>query len=614
MADHDADYHFAMALQSALDCEPEEQTISKPPSNCVDLLGKPHTAALDTTVNIVHPEWELIDPTPDVTSMFKRFDDKFFSNKLKCVELEWSKKMYSCAGICYSRRNRFGMSVTIRLSEPLLKLRSRKNLVETLLHEMIHAYCFVLGIREGNGGHGPNFVRMMQNINKVAGTNITVYHTFHDEVNEYKKHVWRCNGICQHRRPFFGYVKRTMNRPPGQSDNWWRTHQEACGGYFQKISEPEKAARNKKKSKKDNAVKENTKSIKDFLIPGSKKSAAVPKPLAVGAGVSVPKSVPSAKPSATSNIVTFCDLTDSSSSPELEKAPPNRALFTGAGHKLATKTTEIEQLKSIQEKVRNSWKKRYGCNSSNENSPKKRTRLEAPSFNVAAPSTNTSWEELDSDIFVLPNRPEIIVLDDSDNDSDEDFKAHVKQIDDLSKQSKTAVERSNRVRDEIMEEASSSDESIEMIDGEFDDTIAVDNEIDESVVSDFISDDSLMKEFIERNGSGLVQDPDFDFVSCPICQCSLVRSHLAEHMEEGCLGIRIHVNAPKLNIKDYLNSKKASKRKQNSSIVSSGESETEAVTRPENSDDVPETRFPCPICGIRFSEDRMNAHLDGCIS
>lgn len=41
--------------------------------------------------------------------------------------------MYSCAGICYQRRNRYGMACIIRLSEPLLKLRSRKNLVETLL-------------------------------------------------------------------------------------------------------------------------------------------------------------------------------------------------------------------------------------------------------------------------------------------------------------------------------------------------------------------------------------------------------------------------------------------------------------------------------------------------
>lgn len=39
---------------------------------------------------------------------------------------------------------------------------------------MIHAYLFILNVREGNGGHGPNFCRIMTNINKAAGTNITV--------------------------------------------------------------------------------------------------------------------------------------------------------------------------------------------------------------------------------------------------------------------------------------------------------------------------------------------------------------------------------------------------------------------------------------------------------
>lgn len=88
---------------------------------------------MDGTQQLVHPLWETLDPTPDVFGMFRGFDAKFFQGKLHCVELEWSKRMYSCAGICYQRKNQYGMSCTIRLSEPLLKLRSRKNLVETLL-------------------------------------------------------------------------------------------------------------------------------------------------------------------------------------------------------------------------------------------------------------------------------------------------------------------------------------------------------------------------------------------------------------------------------------------------------------------------------------------------
>lgn len=104
---------------------------------------------------------------------------------------------------------------------------------------MIHAYLFIQNIQEGNGGHGPSFKRIMTSINRTAGTNITVYHSFHDEVELYRTHVWRCNGICQHRKPFWGYVKRAQNRAPGPYDRWFKDHHQSCGGTFQKVSGPE---------------------------------------------------------------------------------------------------------------------------------------------------------------------------------------------------------------------------------------------------------------------------------------------------------------------------------------------------------------------------------------
>jgi hypothetical protein len=133
-----------------------------------------------------------------------------------------------------------------------------------------------------------------------AGTNITVFHNFHDEVEVHREHWWKCDvcaqaclprcepvrcssarrctwcmllecvvcvavldrphivttgrryehkyedhvsflyvlrvcfvirdatcvqGPCQHRPPYFGLVKRAMNRPPHPRDPWWETHQ-----------------------------------------------------------------------------------------------------------------------------------------------------------------------------------------------------------------------------------------------------------------------------------------------------------------------------------------------------------------------------------------------------
>lgn len=71
--------------------------------------------------------------TPGIYALFKKFDTKYFESKLKNVKIEWSKRMNQCAGICYQYRNRPGNPITIRLSEPLLKLRPRRYTVDTLL-------------------------------------------------------------------------------------------------------------------------------------------------------------------------------------------------------------------------------------------------------------------------------------------------------------------------------------------------------------------------------------------------------------------------------------------------------------------------------------------------
>ncbi|XP_003410944.1 DNA-dependent metalloprotease SPRTN isoform X1 [Loxodonta africana] len=188
-------------------------------------------------LSLVDASWELVDPTPDLQALFVQFNDRFFWGQLEAVEVKWSVRMTLCAGIC-SYEGRGGMC-SIRLSEPLLKLRPRKDLVETLLHEMIHAYLFVTNNDKDREGHGPEFCKHMHRINRLTGANITVYHTFHDEVDEYRRHWWRCNGPCQNKKPYYGYVKRATNRAPSAHDYWWAEHQRTCGGTYIKIKEPE---------------------------------------------------------------------------------------------------------------------------------------------------------------------------------------------------------------------------------------------------------------------------------------------------------------------------------------------------------------------------------------
>jgi hypothetical protein len=133
--------------------------------------------------------------------------------------------------------------IRLKLSEPLLKYRPRSDMLNTLLHESIHAYFFVTThfahVRDPTGGHGPGFQLLASAINDHGGYNINEFHEFHDEVDSYRTHIWQCDGPCRDRPPHFGLVKRTMNRPPGKSDIWWEKHGAECGGSYTKIAEPE---------------------------------------------------------------------------------------------------------------------------------------------------------------------------------------------------------------------------------------------------------------------------------------------------------------------------------------------------------------------------------------
>nr|CAD7452844.1 unnamed protein product [Timema tahoe] len=253
--DADLDFALALQLQEQLNNEEKNKVVSPVPRNngsqvhsksspnkgkenlfngsCGNGTDKQHPKQ----TSLIDPSWEYLDPTPDIHGMFLQFDKRFFWGKLNNVVVKWSNRMTSCAGICYYEGH--GGLCSISLSAPLLKLRPRKDLVETLLHEMIHAYLFVTHNNRDRDGHGPEFHKLMNRINQEAGTKITVYHTFHDEVALYLQHWWRCNGPCQKRPPFFGMVRRATNRAPGPNDFWWAGHMGNCGGSYIKVKEPE---------------------------------------------------------------------------------------------------------------------------------------------------------------------------------------------------------------------------------------------------------------------------------------------------------------------------------------------------------------------------------------
>lgn len=171
-----------------------------------------------------------------LTSLFSNFDKLFFDSTLTTsnVDILWSNQLTKCAGKFHGRR-RPKFEAYITLSSKLLIKRNSIDFVQTMLHEMIHAYLFVKEMRD-KSSHGPNFKSLMNRINSMTGMKITVFHSFHDEVNSCKVYIWRCNGVCKSLRAFsYGYIKRAANRCPSEKDLFWKNHATYCSGSFDRI-------------------------------------------------------------------------------------------------------------------------------------------------------------------------------------------------------------------------------------------------------------------------------------------------------------------------------------------------------------------------------------------
>ncbi|KAK1934046.1 SprT-like family domain-containing protein [Babesia divergens] len=139
----------------------------------------------------------------DVHKCFREFNDLCFDSTLEAVCVSWSKRLTLSAGKCQFKGQRY---CEIRLSDPLLRYRTVKECKETLLHEMIHAHMFLTKQYRNCRAHGKEFIWHMNRVNEITGLNVTIYHNFHDELNYYRRHIWRCS---------VRFVCFDVNQPPG---------------------------------------------------------------------------------------------------------------------------------------------------------------------------------------------------------------------------------------------------------------------------------------------------------------------------------------------------------------------------------------------------------------
>lgn len=193
---------------------------------------------------------------PNINQLFQKYNRIFFDNKLEFCIVKWSEdykshiNMLENAGYCQQKRDNI---CYIYLSKPILQYRPTKDIIETLLHEMIHAFLFIFDIHSHDrSDHGKRYIAIMNAINYcLKGVKIEIYHYCNDECEHIKLTIFQCNGHCQK------IIERPKNKPPGKHEKWWNKHKRNCNGKFIMIQDNFKQHQSKRRHNRKRKLNDN---------------------------------------------------------------------------------------------------------------------------------------------------------------------------------------------------------------------------------------------------------------------------------------------------------------------------------------------------------------------
>ena len=87
--DDQLDYAIALSLQGGNEEEAANKTKTLKTS-----LKKPGAAdSAAAKMSLIDPQWEMIDPTPNIHQLFIEFNKTYFWGRLDMVEVKWSPQM-----------------------------------------------------------------------------------------------------------------------------------------------------------------------------------------------------------------------------------------------------------------------------------------------------------------------------------------------------------------------------------------------------------------------------------------------------------------------------------------------------------------------------------------
>lgn len=136
-------------------------------------------------LSVVDVFWELVDSHPFFVGPVYAVQWSIFLGPARGLR---SEVEHTNDTVCWNMLWKQKWNIFHTPHSQLLKLRPRKDLVEKLLHEMTQSYLCVINNDKDPDYHGPQFCKHMRCINHLTGANIMIYHTFHEEMDEYGQH------------------------------------------------------------------------------------------------------------------------------------------------------------------------------------------------------------------------------------------------------------------------------------------------------------------------------------------------------------------------------------------------------------------------------------------
>lgn len=107
---------------------------------------------------------------------FNEYNRQFFNNELPAVPISYSRSRKKMGSTNYQRDEQ-GKPIlsTLRITMSVYYDLSEEEYIDTLVHEMIHCYILVKGIKD-TGKHGEEFQRIMREIN-AKGVKVSLNYT-----------------------------------------------------------------------------------------------------------------------------------------------------------------------------------------------------------------------------------------------------------------------------------------------------------------------------------------------------------------------------------------------------------------------------------------------------